>query len=220
MKPEQKAKIDKVLEAARGVDPQKRAARIRFILWAIAADLWVPKKTTAPIAKLWKLSRFTVDRDVSDAAMAHAVTSDRHELGKFATQTTHAMVEDRVTLASGLAKRLEDELEAKAKPSHLRDVASALGSVEASLSRSLEWLGKVGGLTNDTPMVQVVIEGQPTKVRPEELATMPTQLLDALRRVVKQHPELAPVVPLLRAEIERSLGSSEPEIVEVKKLPR
>lgn len=213
LKPDERVKVEKVLDLAKSVDPGDPAARMRFILSCIGGDLWVRGKTNERVAKVWGLSEYTVEQDASKAALAYRVTSSRDELGKFATQTTHAMVEGRVTLAAGLAKRLEDELEAKAKPSHLRDVASALGSVEASLSRSLEWLGKVGGLTNEAPMVQVNIEGQPTKVPAERLASMPTQLFEMLERVVDAHPEHEAVLPLLAAEMRRSLGVGDAVVV-------
>ena len=218
MKADDRARIDELLEAARGVDVSDPAARIRFVLWALGSSLWVRGKTSEPLSKLWGLSRFTVDRDVAEAARAFKVTSDRDELGRMAVQTTHALVEDSVKATAGLTARLLSEIETKAKPSHLRDVASALTAVETSLSRKLEWLGKVGGVTQDAPTVQVTIGGESAKVRTEVLTAMPSQLLEMLARVVEKHPEHAAVLPLLEAEIRASFGMGEVVEQDIKQL--
>lgn len=209
MKADERARLDQVLEAARDVDVEDPSARERFILGAIQSDLWVIGKTAEPLAKVWGLSRHTVDRDASRAARAMRTPESREELGKVAVRTTVSMVEGRAQLSDDLASRLREELQLKAKPSTIRDLATALSALDTSISRSTEWLGKVAGVTQDAPTVQVTIGGESAKVRTEVLTAMPSQLLEMLARVVEKHPEHAPVLPLLEAEIRASFGVGE-----------
>lgn len=204
--PDEQKRLAEILELAAAVDPTSRHARVRFMVEV--GDLWVRGKTVPVLAKLWKLAPETLSND-ANAAKAILAGSTREGMANVAIRTTLARLEERRDLAQKLAERLRELTKTKKpKPSEVRDLTQALTQLEQGIDRSLEWLGKVGGLTSEGPTVQVNIEGQPTKVRPEELASMPTQLLDALRRVVKQHPELAPVVPLLSEEIRKTLAPS------------
>lgn len=204
--PAARSNLAEILDRARHVDATSRHARVRFMVEV--GDLWVRGKTVPALAKLWKLAPETLSND-ANAAKAILAASTREGMANVAIRTTLARLEERRDLAQKLAERLRELTKTKKpKPSEVRDLTQALTQLEQGIDRSLEWLGKVGGLTSEGPTVQVNIEGQPTKVRPEELASMPTQLLDALRRVVKQHPEHVAVLPLLSEEIRKTLAPS------------
>lgn len=202
--PNARASLAEILDRAQHVDATSRQARVRFMV--DVGDLWVRGKTVPALAKLWKLAPETVSHD-ANAANVILAASTRDGMAKVAITTTLGRLEERRELAQRLAERLRDTTKTKkARPSEVRDLTQALASIEQTIDRSTEWLGKVGGITNEAPLVQVNIEGQPTKVRAEELAAMPEQLLDAIGRVVKRHPEYAGVLPLLREEIRKTFA--------------
>lgn len=206
--PDAEARLAELLEGAKDVEHKSRHARIAYMVGL--GDAWIPGRVVPALARIWGLSPVTLSHD---ASAAYAVLKAQGPDG-MAEAATHAALErlhDRLELVSKLAARLRDTLEKRnPKPGDLRDLANALSSIEATIDRTVEWLGKVGKLTTDAPTVQVTIAGgQRERVSVEVIADMPAQLFEMLERVVEAHPEHAAVLPLLADEIRARFASRE-----------
>lgn len=198
---EERARVAELLEEARDIDHADPVARLRWMQEAMASQRWVKGKMHRPLAELWDLHEGTVKTDSTTAWRMVKAAENGTELGKFAVRTAQAIIEDRVALSGALAGRVREEVAVKAKPSAIRDVTSALTSVDSMALRTIEWLGKVGGLGTDTPSVSVTIGGETARVKTEVLTAMPSELLNMLAEVVTEHPEHAPVLALLDEKI-------------------
>jgi hypothetical protein len=197
--PDEQKRLEEILALAAEVDPTSRHARVRFMV--SLGEKWVKGKAVPALANFWGMNQITLRHDAQAAGVILRAAGPEG----MAEAATHAALErlhDRLGLVAKLTEKLRAAIDKRAtKPSELRDLAQALASVEAQIDRGLEWLGKVGKLTSDSPTVQVNIAGQRERMPVEALASMPDQLLELIVDVVREHPEHAAFLPLLEQKI-------------------